>query len=219
MSEPTTGPLRWIAGLAAVVLAGLAVMTVMRPAAPSVGPAPPCPGGFVDRTAQAPGMLDRLRAIGLGDTVDGANPDSLRFCYGAIDNPVVSDERVLLLSDAMAEPELLARVGHLLHHIAEGSPFPDAVAADADCDAVVATALAREARAYAAEVHARHQLGVRTSRYDFEPDARAADPEARVALIERYLVEHADGGRNLDPLGAAYRQRCEVERAEARQNQ
>lgn len=220
MSEPSTTPLRWIAALATAVLALIAIVTLVgRPdeARPDLGPAPPCPVGFVDRPVRGEQLLTALRrAPAAAEVVAAAEERDLRYCFGAIERPVISASRVLLLSDDMAEPALAARLGHLLHHAAYGGPFPDHIAADADCDAVVDEALAAEARAYALEVTLREAFELEPSRFEFEPAARRLERAGRTRLIERYLRAHPDGARNLDPLGSGYRQRCEAARAEAR---
>ena len=98
----------------------------------------------------------------------------------------------------------------------EGSPFPDEVGSDADCDAIVETAIAREAQAYALEVELRRVYELEAGRYGFEADYWSHPEDERLGIVERYLRDHPDGAENLDPLVTGYRQRCEVERAEAR---
>ncbi len=212
------GPLRWIAGLATVVLLALLLVSVLTPprSAPE-GPAPPCPAGFVDRPAIGEAQLRALAATRAGAPLaSAAEPLALRFCEGAVERPMISEGRVLLISDAMGGAALTARVGHLLHHAVHGSPYSGVAGADEDCDARVARAVDREAEAYAVEVALRAELGLPPDRFAFEAEARAAEGDARVAVIGRYLRAHPEGGPNLDALGAAYRQRCEIERAEAR---
>ncbi len=177
------------------------------------GPAPPCPAGFFDQLGRA----EALRAA-LGGTEEGRailealGPTEVRFCFGVVDVPVVQDERVLLLDRRQDDPELAARTGHLLHHVVRGAPMPDAIEPDADCGALVREALAREARAYALELRLRRALGVRGARYEFETPFFAAPAGEGEGVVLEYLLAHPDGGPGLDGLGAAYRQRCEVQR-------
>ena len=69
--------------------------------------------------------------------------------------------------------------------------------ADADCGALVAQALRREAEAYALEVRLRRRLGAEDTRYEFEPVFFETDPADQVALIEGYLRAHPDGAEIL----------------------
>ncbi len=178
-------------------------------------PAPPCPPGY----AEQPGREQRLRAH-LASVSESARlledlgETEVRFCFGGIEVPLVSEDRVLLLSRDGDEKELAARVGHLLLHVHRGSPFPDRIAAGDDCDAVVDRALRAEAPAYALEIRLRRAFGVRDMRYEFE---RTFWEEGRdESVILEYLRDHPEGGPGIDGLGAAYYQRCETERASAR---
>lgn len=201
-----------IAVLGALVIAALAASD--GEGAVARGPAPPCPYEFVEHL----GRSDRLRRV-LGSAAEGRalldalGPTEVRFCFGSIEVPVLSDDRVLLLDANAEEAEAAARAGHLLHHAVHGSPFPPSVAAGASCDDVVRGALAAEARAYALEVRLRRALGVTGHRYAFEA-AYVANEAGERAILD-YLVAHPEGGPGLDPLGAAYRQRCELARSEA----
>lgn len=202
-----------IAVLAAGVVGTLLASEGGEPAHGSA-PAPPCPAGFLDQI----GRGDRLRRL-LGSTEEGrallerVRATEVRICFGPIDVPVVTDDRVLLLDSRGDDAELAARTGHLLAHVADGAPFPAAIPADADCEHVVRDALAREAAAYALEIRLRRELGVAGRRYAFEDAYVATDAGERAILA--YLVAHPEGGPGLDPLGSAYRQRCEVGRAAA----
>lgn len=182
------------------------------------GPAGPCPSGFLEPLGRGAQVIERLRATDegarwlreLGDT-------EVRLCFGTIDVPVVSEDRALLLDARADDAETAARAGHLIAHVVRGMPFPARVSADADCAAVVDGALAAEAQAYAVELRLRRALGVAGGRYEFEQAFWAAG-DAGEAQILRYLREHPDGGPGLDGLGTAYRQRCDIARAEARRD-
>ncbi len=178
------------------------------------GPAPPCPYEFVEHLGQSERLRRLLLSTGEGRALlDALGSTEVRFCFGTIEVPVLSDDRLLLLDARAEEAEAAARAGHLLHHVVHGSPFPAEVAAGARCDEVVRGALAAEARAYALEVRLRRALGVTGHRYEFE--AAYVATEAGERAILDYLVAHPTGGPGLDPLGAAYHQRCEVARSEA----
>lgn len=176
------------------------------------GPAPPCPAGFLDQLGRAEALRAALDGTEEGRALlDALGARQVGWCFGVIDVPVVQDDRVLLLDRRQDDPELAARAGHLLHHVVHGTPMPDTVEPDADCGAVVREALAREARAYALELRLRRALGVEGARYEFEAPFLAARAEDGEALILEYLLAHPEGGPGLDGLGAAYRQRCEVQ--------
>lgn len=175
------------------------------------GPAPPCPFGYFDRVGQGQALLARLRETEEGrEIADQLGSTEVRFCFGDIEVPVVSEERLLLLTDDEDEDVLAARTGHLLLHVLRGPPLPEPIPRNANCRVLVDQALHAEARAYAVELRLRRELGVLERRYEFE-DAfwRERDGER---VIYDYLVAHPDGGPGLDPLATAYRQRCEVER-------
>lgn len=205
-------------GMAAVLI-GLAVLSVLKGAREAQGrdetPAPPCPPMFVDRVGDAERIRERLRGIPEGAALLDALRVEVRWCFGTIDVPVVMEDRVLVLDARAARAEQTARAGHLLHHVVHGSPFPSAVPADADCDAIVETAIDREAEAYTLEVRLRRAQELEPNRYEFEREFWRASRDDQVALVARYLREHPNGAANMDPLIAGYRQRCEVERAEA----
>ncbi len=177
------------------------------------GPAAPCPPGFLEPLGRSGAVLARLRATDEGARWLGElGQTEIRLCFGAVDVPVVSEDRVLMLDARADDVETAARVGHLVAHVVRGMPFPAEVLPDADCDAVVERALAAEAQAYGLELRLRRALGLSEPRYEFEPAFHAGGGEA---TILGYLREHPEGGPNVDGLATAYRERCEVERAEA----
>lgn len=181
----------------------------------SVGPAPPCPRAFVDHIGSAARIRERLERIREGrELLDGLTAE-VRYCFGEIDIPAVTEGRLLLLDQRAGADEQAARAGHLIHHVNAGMPFPDEVPADADCDAIVERAIVEEARAYAVEVRLRRELDLPRARYEFEPTFWATPEADREAMIARYLRDHPHGAPNLDGLVSGYRQRCEVERSEA----
>jgi len=207
----------WSGAVGAMVLIvlGLIVAQVIRgPTTPGGAafddtPAPPCPAGFVEAVGERARVEERLRSTDEGAALLDALPVNVRYCLGEIDNPVVSDGRLLVLDERVERPERAARVGHLLHHVVHGLPLPDPLPEHPDCEALVETALDREAEAYALEATLRAAFEVPPTRYEFEPEVRAAEGDARVAIVRRYLAEHPDGAQNVDPLGTAYRQRCD----------
>jgi hypothetical protein len=171
--------------------------------------AAPCPERFVDH----PGREHTIRGL-LGSTDEGrrilreTESIAVRFCFGEIRVPVVMTEgNVLMLDASDGDASLAARAGHLLDHVAHGSPFPERLERGADCDQVVRRALHAEARAYALELRLRRALGPLEVRYEFERDFFSRGERA----IYDYFVSHPNGGPAVDPLASAYRQRCETE--------
>lgn len=210
----------WSVGVGVMVLVVLGLVVAQALKGPTTpdgqaafddSPAPPCPAGFVDAVGERARLEERLRSVDEGAALLDGVPVNVRYCLGEIDNPVVSDGRLLVLDERVERPERAARVGHLLHHVVHGLPLPDPLPASPDCDALVARALDREAGAYALEATLRAAFEVPPTRYEFEPAVRAArDRDARVAIVRRYLAAHPDGAPNIDPLGTAYRQRCDA---------
>lgn len=202
-------------GLIALVLVSGIAWSFLQPGAPSAaptGPAPPCPYGFVDRPSATAPVLQRLRTTTDGAAVLAAlGGAEVRFCWGDIDSPVVDGGQLLLMTEDDPPAQRAARAAHLLHHVAHGLPLPAEIPRGADCEALVAQALAREAEAYALELRLRRRLEAPGPRYDFEPAFWEAAEGDRVALILDYLRAHPDGARNLEALGTGYRQRCEVQ--------
>ena len=204
--------------LASLVLA-LSAWGCDRPATPEqvASHSPPCPEGAIDLPARAEVLVRRL-----GSVPEGAEvlQDTLgrrgRTCFAPGSPAVVVGEGTLLLDGDDPELESAARLGHLLHHVRAGLPYPaEGVAREADCDAVVRLALDREAPAWALELRLRAALGVTTPVRDYPFEAaywRAPEAE-REALVRAYFDEHPGGGGDVDGLAAAYRARCESERA------
>lgn len=178
-------------------------------------PLEPCPERFIESIGQAARIRERLASFPEGRALLDDLHVEVRFCFGEIDVPVVSEDRLLLMDRRADLAEQTARAGHLLHHVVAGLPFPDEVAADADCEAIVDAAVEREAGAYLVEVRLRRAQNQTAARYEFEPDLWAAAEPEREALVARYLREHPGGAPHIDGLVAGYRQRCEVERSEA----
>ncbi len=208
----------------ALTLMGLVLLGVLgasflrsgqRSAAADHSPAPPCPVGFLDRVGETDRVRAQLARSAEGAALLEALSREVRFCFGEIDIPVVSEGRVLVLDARPGVPEQAARAGHLLHHVVEGMPYPDEVTADTDCDALVETAIGREAAAYALEARLRRAFELPPTRYEFEPGFWAAPESDRVALVDRFLRDHPGGARNMDGLIAGYAQRCEAERSQA----
>ncbi|MGE0785489.1 MAG: hypothetical protein AB7S26_07365 [Sandaracinaceae bacterium] len=208
-----------IAGVTVALLGWLAYASwTASPSEPSAPrEAPPCPERYLDLPVRAERIETLLGSTAVGTGLLAALEDRpVRYCFGEIERPSIQGSQLLLLDASADDAELAARVGHLLDHAVHGLPFPETLPPNPDCDAMLAEAMAREARGYAVEVELRERLQLEPSRYDFEPAARAASTEARVAMIERYLLDHPEGGRNLDSLGVAYRQRCEIAARSAR---
>lgn len=223
VNTPGSSGLPWrAAALVAVAALSIGVVAAVvwpRREAPLAyaGPAAPCPAGFFDQLGRAQTLQAALRSTDEGRALlDELGATEVRWCFGAIEVPVVQDDRVLVLDRGMDDAELAPRAGHLLHHVVRGAPFPASVERDADCDRVVHEALEREARAYALELRLRRALSVETARYEFEAAYFAADASEGDRVIFDYLLSHPQGGPGIDGLAAAYRQRCDVERARDR---
>lgn len=206
-------------GLAAAALVGLVALSfVLGPSAEERfddRPAPPCPEGFVDAIGEGARVREGLAALPEGAALLAALRVEVRWCFGVVDVPVVADGRVLVMDRRAPRAEQIARAGHLLLHVTEGLPLPETIGAGADCDALVARAIEREAEAHVLEARLRRALELPPDRYEFEPALWAAPEADRVALVARYLREHPDGAPNVDALASGYRQRCETERRAA----
>jgi hypothetical protein len=178
--------------------------------------APPCPVGALDLTARSEAIVARLSSVPEGAAVVEATRGRVgRICFAAEGPSVVDSERTILLDRALGDGEAAARVGHLLLHVRDGSPYPDGpTPGDADCDALVARALDAEAIAHAFELDLRRALHVEPEVLVYELEgAYWAAPEAeRVALVRQFLVDHPRGGGGVDALAAGYRERCELGR-------
>ena len=171
-------------------------------------PAPPCPVGALDLPARADAIRARLASRPEGAALIASVRDHVgRICFS--DGPSVVDEEThaVVLDRALGEGEAAARLGHLLVHVRDGSPYRDGP----DCDVVVARALDAEARAHALELELRRALSVTPDvlRYELEDAFWAAPQSERVALVRVYLASHPDGAPGIDALASGYRDRCE----------
>lgn len=172
---------------------------------------PPCPEGALDLPARSEAVLGRLGSIPEGAALIEASRDRAgRMCFAPEGPNAITDDRTIVLDRALGEAEAAARVAHLLVHVRDGSPYPERARPGADCDATVARALDREARAHAVELEVRRALGVRGGRpvLDFEEAYWAAAQRDREGLVRRALEADGEG------LALGYRQRCERESAE-----
>ncbi|WP_236604107.1 hypothetical protein [Sandaracinus amylolyticus] len=163
-----------------------------------------CPQGALDLPARAEAITTRLASVPEGAAL--LRDHDPRICFA--DSPSVIDEQThaVLLDRALAAGEAAARLGHLLVHVRDGSPYRDGP----DCDVVVARALDAEARAHALELDLRRALSVTPDvlRYEFEPAYWAVPEHERIALVRAYLESHPDGAPGIDALASGYRARC-----------
>ncbi|MDQ3037104.1 MAG: hypothetical protein M3Y87_32215 [Myxococcota bacterium] len=174
--------------------------------------APPCPEGALDQPARADAIVARLASVPEGAAiVESARARVARICFGS-GASVIDDERTVLLDRALSEGEAASRLGHLMMHARDGSPYQPG----SDCEVVVARALDAEARAHAVELALRRALSVRGEAlvYELEPVFWETPERDRVALVRAWLESHPDGGGGFDALGAGYRERCERDRAD-----
>lgn len=172
--------------------------------------APPCPEGALDQPARAEAIVARLGSVPAGAAlVESSRARLGRICFGR-GASVIDDDRTVLLDRALREGEAAARLGHLMMHARDGSPYQ----AGPDCDGVVARALDTEARAHVVELELRRALSVRGEAlvYEIEATFWATPERERVALVRAWLESHPEGGGGFDALGAGYRERCERER-------
>jgi len=139
--------------------------------------------------------------------------DKVRFCFVERDHSAITTDGRLLLDPRQPDHELAARVGHLLHHAVQGSPYRDD--GSRDCRARVDEALRREAQALALELRLRRALGVERPLLaaEIHRQFRSAPEAERPGIIFAYLQAHPHGGPGIDALGAGYLARCQRERS------
>jgi hypothetical protein len=175
-----------------------------------------CPGGAIEIPARTASILARLSSVPAGASLVQAAGGRVRvFCFAERGPNAIDDTAAIVLDPALAEADAAARVGHLLLHLRDGSPYPAPADADADCDSIVDRALDREAAAHAVELELRRALAAAPGvlRFDFEEAFWAAPGPERLALVRRALATGAAGpGR----LAIEYRARCEHERTSSR---
>lgn len=174
--------------------------------------APPCPEGALDLPARADAVVARLASVPEGAALIDATRERLgRVCFGRGPSVLEERERHVVLDGALGPGEGAARLGHLLVHVRDGSPYVPGP----DCDVVVARALDAEARAHALELELRRALSVPAASAlsfgELEPAFWAAPEAERVALVRAYLEAHPDGAPGIDGLASGYRARCERE--------
>lgn len=78
-----------------------------------------CPAGYVTEARASTELRDALRADPEGARLLEATAGRATFCF-ARGGPGVLTEGALLLDDAPADPRVVARAAHLLHHLARG---------------------------------------------------------------------------------------------------
>jgi hypothetical protein len=167
-----------------------------------------CPAGFAEDAARGDRALTRLTTVSeTRDLVRRTSGRRGRLCFGQVDVPLITTDRVLLLSRAAADGETAARVAHLLSHLDGHFPPIDGFDAHAACAPQVDAALHAEARAMDLELRLRQRFSVRapTLRIAFA-DAWTAAPSPQLAY--EWLVTHPHGGEGVDALGDAYAARC-----------
>jgi hypothetical protein len=173
---------------------------------------PPCPDRHredADRTRRIREALDATaRGRELLRRADGSPP--LRVCYGRVDEPGITPERVVLLDDREGDAESAARLGHLLLHAIEGLPMDPSGARGRPCDERVAEAVEVEARAHALELELRRDLGVTAprARFAFEDAFWAAPADRRVEVIRAWLEAHPRGGAGVPGFIESYGRAC-----------
>lgn len=145
------------------------------------------------------------------------HPPPTQLCFAAIGEPAITSDHMALLDERPGDPEIAARLGHLLLHAVEGPPLPDRVEPDQDCDELVRQALTAEARAHSLELELRRALQVTAPlrAYPFEADYWATPAPERVELIRRFFERHPNGAGDLPGFVRAYTRRCTQAQAQA----
>lgn len=205
------------ATLSLLLLLGSGTLGCEEPGPGRSSHAPPCPEGALDLPARTESIVSLLASVPEGAALIAATRDRMgRICVAQGGLNAIDDDRTIVLDRALDDAEAAARVGHLLVHVRDGSPYPERAARGADCDAIVARALDREASAHGVELSLRRALGVSRGRlvFPFEEAFWAAADRDREQIVRRWLEEHPDGAPGLDGLAAGYRARCERERTE-----
>lgn len=154
---------------------------------------------------------ERIRGLleGVEETRTLARTSAI-FCFGVREISVVTTDAELMIDERPDDPEVAARVAHLLEHVARGYPMTDEPGGD--CDARLETALDKEASALALELRVRRALHVTEprTRFDFEEDYFELTEAEATELIDRWLHDHPTGGPCVEGLAIAYRERCEA---------
>jgi hypothetical protein len=165
-----------LVGLTAAATLGLGAKRAPDPAAMA------CPPGQEPQPARAERLRALLAATGAGTALVSATPRGLALiCFGAGAPPQLGPDGVVTLDASAPDPDLAARLGHLLHHL--GDP-PWVPGEPAPCALRVERALAAERRADAVEAALRSALGlpalgadVETLRHAYE--SRCAEEPTR----------------------------------------
>lgn len=155
-------------------------------------------------------VLDALAGVADAEVLGAAESgDAICFGDGA---GTLRPGPVFVLPRDTSEEEAAARLVHLLHHVRRGRGLVahEAVADNADCDALVHEALVEEAQAHVLEMQLRRALGVESPRRPFANQAEilALPRASRADAVLAFLLAHPDGGGGYEPLARDYRERC-----------
>jgi len=171
---------------------------------------PACPEGFAADAGRGEALVEKLEdAPGGGQIVRAARETrAFSVCFGRIGVSAVTTEGAVLMDEALGREEGAARLGHLLQHVARGSPL--VLPKEGSCEEATARALEKEAEALSLELMLRRALGVSAPRvrYEFEANYWSTNEKERVPLVLEYLRAHPDGAPGIDALGSAYARRC-----------
>lgn len=177
-----------------------------RPASPTAG----CPESTVADPSRAATLL-----AGVTNTRSGARAlarlglRDYRICFGGRELGSVRAGGVLVLDRSAPEQVSVARVVHLLEHVADGlDRFP---APGVPCSQQLDAVIAGEARAIAAEIEARDELGVEGGTLAAVAEQlRGLAGDERLALVERQLrAAEPQHSPELAELMRSYAARCE----------
>lgn len=170
----------------------------------------PCPSGHVRDEDRARAIVARLQSTPLGAALAAELPRTAGLCFSEHALNVVVEDHTLLLASSLPHDEAAARLGHFLVHIRDGLPLREPIDRGADCDALVARALDREAVAYVTEVRLQRALGVtpHALSFEFADDIATLEDAPAIATVRAYLEAHPTGAPHIDGLAAGYRERC-----------
>ncbi|MBZ5714336.1 hypothetical protein [Nannocystis pusilla] len=177
-----------------------------RAASPTTG----CPEGTVAEPRRAATLLEGVTNIRSGArALAGLGLRDYKICFGGRELGSVRAGGVLVLDRSAPEPASIARIVHLLEHVADGlDRFP---APAVPCSQQLEAVIAGEARAIAAEVEARDELGVEGGALaELAEQLRGLAVDERLALLERELrAAEPQHSPELAELMRSYAARCE----------
>lgn len=173
-----------------------------------------CPGGTAFDPPRAATLLDGVKRTQAGARalarLDGRD---YRVCFGGLELGSLRAGGVLVLDRSAPDGPSVARLVHLLEHLADAlDRFP---APDVPCPQQLDAVIASEARAIVAELDTRRELGLEGGApHGLTDQLRGLAAHERHALLERHLRAPDDqASPDLAELMRSYTARCEQPRA------